>query len=372
MNPKVSIVMPCYNVERYLAEAIESVLEQTLEEIELVCVDDGSTDRTGSIIDEMARCDKRITVIHKKNGGYGESLNVGFRAAKGDYLGIVESDDYILPGMYKTLYEVAEANDLDFVKSDFYKIWGDGKNRRLVRENTCNKSGYYCEILNPSENLDLFNMQMMNWTGLYRRAFLEKHGIVHNESPGASYQDNGFWFQSFCWAKRIMVVPKAFYCYRQDNSASSINQDNKVYAMFDEYAWIRDFLKRNPQIEERFLGVFHYKKTHNLNFILSILDKRFRGQFLSRYSEEYREAKLDGELDASLFWPVEWVELCAIMEDPGYYDVHFEEIQDALRRPPRIEKRNLKRAFLDTLHSEGANRAVRKAVRYLAKQNRKR
>ena len=99
--PKVSIIVPTYNVEQYLREAMDSIINQTLKDIEIICIDDGSTDNSGKILDEYASKDSRVKVIHKKNGGYGKAMNVGLDNATGEYVGIVEPDDYIEPDMYE-------------------------------------------------------------------------------------------------------------------------------------------------------------------------------------------------------------------------------------------------------------------------------
>ena len=93
--PKVSVIIPVYNVEKYLRQCLDSVINQTLKDIEIICVDDGSTDNCPNILDEYAAKDARIKIIHKKNEGYGKAMNVGISHASGEYIGIVEPDDYI-------------------------------------------------------------------------------------------------------------------------------------------------------------------------------------------------------------------------------------------------------------------------------------
>ncbi|MGX2973256.1 glycosyltransferase family 2 protein, partial [Helicobacter sp. T3_23-1059] len=119
MNPKISIIIPCYNVERYVRECVESVLNQTLREIEIIIVNDGSTDGTGEILHEVANKDKRIILITQENGGYGVAVNNGIAKAKGEYIGIVESDDFINPQMYEKLYAKAKETDAQVVKCNF-------------------------------------------------------------------------------------------------------------------------------------------------------------------------------------------------------------------------------------------------------------
>ena len=120
-KPKISIVVPIYNVEKYLRECLDSILAQTLQDIEIIAIDDGSPDQCGNIIDEYAKKDKRIIAIHQKNSGYSISVNKGIALAKGEYIGIIESDDWIEPDMYKTLYENAKKYDTDITKGGFWK-----------------------------------------------------------------------------------------------------------------------------------------------------------------------------------------------------------------------------------------------------------
>ena len=101
--PKISVIIPVYNVEKYLRECLDSVINQTLADIEIILVDDGSPDNCPQICDEYALKDNRIKVIHKENGGYGSAMNVGLEKATGEYIGIVEPDDYIDSKMYEDL-----------------------------------------------------------------------------------------------------------------------------------------------------------------------------------------------------------------------------------------------------------------------------
>ena len=120
-RPKVSVIMPMYNQEKYIAECLTSVIRQSLKDIEIIVVNDGSTDSSLKIVQKIKGDDPRVIIIDKKNSGYGHSLNVGVDAAKGEYIGIVETDDYILPEMYETLYRVARAKNAENVKTDFCK-----------------------------------------------------------------------------------------------------------------------------------------------------------------------------------------------------------------------------------------------------------
>lgn len=145
---KVSVVIPVYNGERYLEQCISSVLSQTLYDIEIICVDDGSTDKSGLILDVYAQRDNRIKVIHKENGGSVSARNAGVDVASGKYIGFVDSDDWIEPEMYEKLYWFAETYHVDLVTSGYYlegnytTIHYDGVDEGLYDE------GNYDELLN--------------------------------------------------------------------------------------------------------------------------------------------------------------------------------------------------------------------------------
>ncbi len=143
MSVKVSVILPSLNVGRYIAGCLESVVSQSLREIEMICVDAGSTDGTLEILRRYEAADDRIRVICSDKKSYGRQMNMGMAAAKGEYVGIVETDDFILPGMYEELYRKAKDNDADFVKADFYRFTGEGENIRRALYRLSGKARYY-------------------------------------------------------------------------------------------------------------------------------------------------------------------------------------------------------------------------------------
>lgn len=323
-SPAISIVMPIYNAEPYLSKALESVLGQTFKDIQVVCVNDGSKDSSLETISAYANEDSRILILDQENGGYGHAMNCGIAASTGEYIGILEPDDCILPTMLDKLYQIAKLENLDFVRSNYNRMTTDENGiESLQEEKIANKAEYYGKVLNPQENIDLFNIRMENWTGIYKASFLKDNEIKFNESPGAAFQDNGFWFQTYCLATRIYLIDEAFYCYRVDNSASSINQPNKVFTMLDEYQWMEGWLDSRPELRSRFIGIFEYKKTHNCMFAFSRLADQYRESFLSRYSEEYKKAFEAGDVDESLFWPDELQQLKDIVSDPTNFLANY-------------------------------------------------
>ena len=203
---KVSIIVPTYNVEQYLAECMDSITGQTLRELEIICVNDGSTDGSLNILKKYAASDDRIIIIDKKNEGYGRAMNDGLDRASGEYVGIVEPDDYVDLHMYEDLYRIAKEKNLDIIKADFYRFVCNKNGEVLKSYDALSKDGTgYNEVINPKENDRIFRYVLNTWSGIYRRSFIEKYHIRHNVSPGASFQDNGFCFRHSAWRKGCIL-----------------------------------------------------------------------------------------------------------------------------------------------------------------------
>ena len=292
---KVSVIVPVYNVEEYLQECIESILNQTLKDIEIICVDDGSKDNCAGMLDDFARSDSRVKVIHKQNTGYGNTMNVGMRAATGEYLGIVESDDRILPDFYERLYSVAKKEDLDVVKSDALFCWEQIGYSYHLHYNALD--AYYDRVLTDKERRVFYRFLMNTWTGIYRRSFLQEHDIWHNETPGASYQDNGFWMQTMSFARRMMCVREAYYCYRQDNPGASVKDVKKVMAMSNEYDYIERTLCEKHASAEVLAICNYYRLARDYGNFYRIADECKR-DFCERMIQDYDKYAADVEKDA--------------------------------------------------------------------------
>ena len=321
-KPRVSIILPIFNVELYLRECLDSVVNQTLKDIEIICVNDGSTDDSLSILEEYQKKDKRIKIISKPNSGYGHTMNVGIDAATGEYIGIVEPDDYVALDMYKTLYNEAVKNDVDFIKADFYRFTGSGNNIKKTYEKVARKDNNYNRIINPQNELEIFRFVMNTWNGIYKRDFIEKYHIRHNETPGASFQDNGFWFQTTAFATRTYFLDKPFYMNRRDNEGSSVHDKGKVFAMCKEHDFMRDILdnhpklKENPEFKEKLIYYYQRKRFNAYIFTLQRIGPEFHKIFLERFQKDFALAAENNELNKKLFSDREWDLLQLIIKDP--------------------------------------------------------
>ena len=317
---KVSVILPIYNVSQYLRECLDSVVRQTLKELEIICVNDGSTDNSLEIIEEYAAKDERIVIITGPNGGYGKAMNKGLDRATGEYVGIVEPDDYVSLTMFEDLYRIAVKNQLDMVKADFYRFerneHGDMDMRYVYLDNTKQRYG---ELLHPYQDPSIIRFTMNTWSGIYRRTMLDEYHIRHNETPGASYQDNGFFFQTMVHSKQAMIVNYPYYRNRQNNPNSSVNSREKVYCSNIEYAFIRNLLVQDKDIWERFKYIYTWKMFHNYLFTIDRISEEFRVEYVRKISKEFKEAMQRGELKKDVFTALEWKKITMILENPEEY-----------------------------------------------------
>ena len=335
---KVSIIIPTYNVEDYLRECMESVTRQTLKDIEIICINDGSTDGSLKILKEYADKDSRIILIDKENEGYGVGMNIGLDKATGEYIGIVEPDDFVPLNMYEDLYETAKKNDLDFVKADFYRFTRNSNNGNMeLIYNHLDASGEnYNQVINPFEKPYITTFIMNTWSGIYRREYIEKYHIRHNTTPGASFQDNGFFWQTFIYAKRCMFIDKPYYMNRRDNPNSSVNNKQKVYCMNVEYDFIRDIFmqKGNEELWERFKSYYNYKRYFSYIFTIGRISDEFKREYVERISKEMRRAVELDEIDMNVFTPRTQERFGLLVKDPeGYYQKYalFEGTSEAAK-----------------------------------------
>lgn len=318
-NPvKVSIVVPVCNVEQYLRECIDSCVNQTLRDIEIICMNDGSTDSSPEILREYAEMDERVKVVNKDNAGYGHTMNLGMDLAQGEYIGIVESDDFVEPDMFEELYDIAKDKDLDIVKGDYYKIWGDEENRKKIYAKLNSKKHCYNNIVDPRECTDIFEFNT-TWSGIYRKAFLQDNNIRHLETPGASYQDIGFWFKTTCSASSIFYLDKPFYHYRQDNINSSIHRKDKVYFSSNEYKKIYEYISARPDLYDNYIGIYHVRKYFNFMYTLNRIDDEFKPDYITHFSEEFKAAFDKNEIDPELYNKNDFRTLMEIVERPERY-----------------------------------------------------
>ena len=297
-TPKVSILVPVYNVERFLPQCLDALCGQTLRDIEIVCINDGATDGSPAILHEYAARDARIRVIDKQNTGYGASLNLGISQARGEYIGIVEPDDFPDKRMFKKLLKAAERTHADVAKCNYFNYF-DGSDH-LVE----NFAGLpYRRAFNPLDYPQVVCSIPSIWTGLYRKTFLEREGISLRETPGAAFQDAGFSLKVWFAARTCALVKKPLLHYRMDNPGSSSKTTDKVFTVCEELADAEAFLRQRPERARVLLPWLAVDKWGKYRWNYERISASEHVAFARRMFDEYRASQDANELDYSLFKP---------------------------------------------------------------------
>ncbi|MCG4114073.1 glycosyltransferase family 2 protein, partial [Campylobacter jejuni] len=276
-KPKISVIIPSYNSAKYIKECLDSVIFQSLKEIEILCIDAYSIDGTIDILKSYKKQDDRIKIIFSKKKSLGYQINLGLKKAKGEYFTIVESDDYVKIDMCEKLYRLARNQDCQVVKSGFIGFEDKEKERIFKNLPICYDQALYNKktnsYLNPSIIINSWNM---NQSSLYKMDFIKKYDIRANETKGASYQDIGLWFQILSLASSIYFYKEGFYFYRQDNENASVKSKDKIYCVCDEFEFLDKFLDKNLELKSRLQDVFYYFKFKIYSWNLKRIDDKYK------------------------------------------------------------------------------------------------
>lgn len=204
--PKLSVIVPVYKVEAYLEKCVSSILNQIFQDFEVILVDDGSPDNCGAICDKLAKTDCRIKVIHKKNGGLSDARNVGIEAAKGEYIGFVDSDDWIAPEMYEKLMQAACESKADIAVCGVYRVKKDKITSLHVfkQENVYEHNEGMLKILSNQ-------IKSYAWNKIYRKSLFENLRYP----VGRNYEDLATTYLLFEQAKRVVCIKYIGYYYLQ-------------------------------------------------------------------------------------------------------------------------------------------------------------
>ena len=268
--PKISVIMPTYKVEKYFRQCIESVINQTLTDIEIIPVDDGSPDNCGAIMDEYAAKDPRIKPIHQPNGGYGKAVNAGIEAATGEYIGIVETDDFIEPDMYEKLYNLAKNNEAEIAKCTFVEI-SSYNNSPLKKKTNWSQNfelpkGVFCIYDHP----EFLYFHPSIWSCIYKTSFIKENNIQFLTPKGAAWADNLFQVQTLCLAKRIIYTDEPYYNYRKHTFLECGALKNYKIP-FERTAEIHQWLKEKNITDTNILAFLYKREIAYIHIVLGML-----------------------------------------------------------------------------------------------------
>lgn len=243
----VSVIVPVYNVERYIKKCIDSILNQTYRNLEIILVDDGSTDGSSKMCDEYARNDTRILVIHKANGGQSEARNIGISESKGDYIFFVDSDDYIEYNAIKTMLEIAENKNADMVIADIYSVNEKGE---ILNEGKGQYTFQNERLFSAEEAAQAFaELDWGPWNKLYKRS-------VHKDiyfPQGKIHEDEAIMFQLFEQCNKIVYTNARLYNYLQREGSTtstkySLKKMNWFEVWIDNFKYVQEHFPKSKKI----------------------------------------------------------------------------------------------------------------------------
>ncbi len=334
---KVSVMVPVYNVEKYLRQCLESIAAQTLKELEVIIVDDGSTDSSPLICDEFAQKYSFVRVIHKINEGYGKACNLGINEAKGEYISIIESDDFIKENdFFETLYNTAKQNDCDLVKSDYYLYWQNPEKIQKMGEVSkfeCNK------VFDVQRNDKILSLVSSIWSAIYKKSFLDKYNIRFLETKGASYQDISFQFKTLAMAQRLVFVDKPFICYRQDNFSSSVKSKGKVFVICEEYDELEKYLTKHFDIKNPVYVRKLINQYKGYMWNLWRIAPEFRNEFLNKTQETFSLFYKQNKLSDLFFDEIKKDEFELLLNNKEKFFDEF--LKKRKQKEKRIKRRNM-------------------------------
>lgn len=312
---KISVIVPIFNSEKFLKTSLDSLASQKLgsDDIEFLLINDGSVDGSLEIMKSYTSEDDRFKIFDRSNTGYGASLNFGLTQASGNYIGILEPDDWIDSDMYSTMLSVAQRDDLDIVRCNYKKVWTKAGTKTEVIESLpkdlCNKS------FRPIESQRCFFFHPAIWSMLVKKSLLVENDIKLLETPGAAFQDTSYSFKLWACAESAICIDEAFVNYRQDNESSSINNPNTSKFVHLEYDEVKRFVSSHQNSEilapiamrRAFLAyVWNYER----------LDRELHLDFAKQANCDMKEWSSSGFFNKDLYLSWEITDLEILLDSP--------------------------------------------------------
>lgn len=296
--PKVSVIIPVFNVEKYLEQCLDSIINQTLNDIEIICINDGSTDNSLKILKRYNEKDKRIKIINQKNKGLSIARNNGLKIAKGKYISFVDSDDWVDLNFLEKLYDKAMAYGADLVRTTYVYNFPNSEKRSEINNILISKE---------NEELSVNDHSVVVWNAIYRRKYLENNNI--NYFDNFISEDIPFTARATYFSKKSLSVAGTYYHYRKNknNTTSSINNIKKLLSRKKSNKITLDFInnvKYNNEIE--YLTAFErcitrYDNIFKEGLKIQNFDENLQKEFFNEFSEEFKKCKNINRLNKEFF-----------------------------------------------------------------------
>ena len=294
---KVSVVIPVYNVEKYLEDCIKSVINQTLDDIEIICVNDGSTDKSLDILERYALEDSRMTIISQENRGHAVATNIGMTQASGKYLFLMDSDDIIRHDALELAFNKAEETNVDFVL--FKAINYDNQTKEYYETKSYSMDEVFKrvkeDVFNYKDVEDLlFTISVTPWSKLYNREFIQSNNILFPE--GLIFDDNVFFWDVLFNAEKIVFLNEFLFTRRYYSTSSTNNGDLRFL----------DSIRINNLIWDRFKKYGQFKAHKNIlynNKVLSLYTRftKIKDEYKDIFFQEMKKSYMNVLYDEELF-----------------------------------------------------------------------
>jgi glycosyltransferase involved in cell wall biosynthesis len=289
--PKVSVVIPVYNVEEYIPRCLDSLINQTLQDIEIICVNDGSTDNSLKVLEEYAAKDQRIKVLNQENVGVSQARNNGLKVVTGEFIGFCDPDDYVSLDYYEKLYNAVTTNGCDIAASGITKFRGDKYDEFLTFAEPKTAETYYDKLILLNAPNDSYI-----WNKIYKTSEFKKHNLEFIK--GLIYEDIVFTSQVLCYLGKAVIVPEGqyYYCKRKGSLMRSKKNDKfkeKALEICTEFIESKGIPIQNVLTQVKKFKIFNltiakikYEKDFTIVYILNFM--RFK---IKREIKEYGNKK---------------------------------------------------------------------------------
>ncbi len=291
---EVSIIIPIYNAEKYLKECLESVINQSFKNIEILLINDGSKDSSSQIIKEFAQKDNRIVAINKENGGYASAINLGLDRARGEYISIVEADDYCALDMIEKMYNAISEKNADIATMDFYYLEDTQKNKKRIYHYDDklkkNEENYFNLKISPS----IIHKPAYPWKNLYKKSFIDKHNIRMPQDGLGAYEDQPWNASILSFAQKCVHVAKPLYYYRIDADGSSTNNGKKSLINYvKRRSQTRDILIKNRVFTEDVKEFYWIAAYYGSTFFHYKIDKKYKKEYFYEMQKLFKKSLND-------------------------------------------------------------------------------
>ncbi|UTR10584.1 glycosyltransferase [Evansella sp. LMS18] len=299
MKPKISIIVPIYNVEAYLSRCLDSLIAQTITDIEIIAVNDGSTDNCLDILKQYAKKDKRIKIINQENSGVSAARNAGIEITKGDYIGFVDPDDWVNKSMYEDMYRIATNNETDIVMCSYIREFGThSKIKDFDMSDIVQYRGWEVKqkvlrrIVGPLDN-ELGHPELLDawgtvWSKLYKANIIKENCIVFTDlNVIGTNEDSLFNIQTVYYANSFIFINKPYYHYwrANDSSVTTVYKKSLIDQWTNLFSIIENFLKENRLPGEFYVALNNRIGVNSLGLGLNEISRSNRSSWLNKLKQ---------------------------------------------------------------------------------------